>query len=926
MEAEMNCVISAAPAASETFSSDVMLVDPGRKRKRDASKNLDLFSFPKLLQGLDTSKFGSVAEEIKALCARKLQLLRPDFVKGQKEECKRSLNLVDWQVGHLAYPKDTNIGDKNPSDDVTRLTTGASPIVVLSSDEEDSGDRRCSHKFQKEPADAPPIEDVVVQDFVEKKAQIDEVQNTNETNIGKDNDECAVPEDDMVAEGDNLHPFLEEKGNHESDIVVEIVGDLESESPNKKVGSLVPSSDIVIHESEYGSAENEMIAEDSLGDIWKEMKVALECSKDPFEDLETDEKVGEGEECDHSFVMKDDIGNVCRICGFIQKRIEDIIEFSYIKQRRTTRTYMSETQNMTSKDSTNVILCGVKHGGEKLMATEIYAHPRHWKQMKPHQVEGFKFLCSNLITDNPGGCILAHAPGSGKTFMIISFMQSFLARFPHARPLIVLPKGILATWRKEFQTWQVEDIPLYDFYTSKAENRPQQLGLLKQWVEKKSILFLGYKQFSAVVCDNGTDKIAVECREILLKVPAILILDEGHTPRNEDTDVLQSLARVQTPLKVVLSGTLYQNHVKEVFNVLNLVRPKFMKFQTSRDVVKRIMCRVQISGVRKQLKAGSDSGFFDLVEHTLQQKDEDFKRKAAVIQDLREMTSNVLHYYKGDVLDELPGLSDFTLILNLTARQKSEVEKLRKLDKFKRNCVGSLVYVHPQLKLFSEKYPSSGERGSSFDDEKVDSMLRKLNVREGVKAKFFLNILALCQSTDEKLLVFSQYILPLKFFEMLSMKVKGWSRDKEIFMITGDTTPEQREWSMEQFNCSADAKVFFGSIKACGEGISLVGASRILILDVHLNPSVTRQAVGRAFRPGQKRKVYTYRLVAADSPEEEDHDKCFNKDLISKMWFEWNENCKHKEFEMKPVDLSECGDPFMESQSLQEDIKVLYRR
>ena len=34
---------------------------------------------------------------------------------------------------------------------------------------------------------------------------------------------------------------------------------------------------------------------------------------------------------------------------------------------------------------------------------------------------------------------------------------------------------------------------------------------------------------------------------------------------------------------------------------------------------------------------------------------------------------------------------------------------------------------------------------------------------------------------------------------------------------------------------SKDAKIFFGSVKACGEGISLVGASRVVILDQHTN-------------------------------------------------------------------------------------------
>ncbi|MQL78858.1 hypothetical protein Taro_011291 [Colocasia esculenta] len=77
-------------------------------------------------------------------------------------------------------------------------------------------------------------------------------------------------------------------------------------------------------------------------------------------------------------------------------------------------------------------------------------------------------------------------------------------------------------------------------------------------------------------------------------------------------------------------------------------------------------------------------------------------------------------------------------------------------------------------------------------------------------------------------------------------------------MISGDTSTEHSEKAMEQFNQPSNAKVLFGSIKACGEGISLVGASRIITLDVHLNPCVSCQAIGRAFRPGQTKKVYTY--------------------------------------------------------------------
>jgi len=49
---------------------------------------------------------------------------------------------------------------------------------------------------------------------------------------------------------------------------------------------------------------------------------------------------------------------------------------------------------------------------------KLVLHPRLKKHMKSHQVDGFNFLQKNLIAEEPGGCILAHAPGTGKTFLM----------------------------------------------------------------------------------------------------------------------------------------------------------------------------------------------------------------------------------------------------------------------------------------------------------------------------------------------------------------------------------------------------------------------------------------------------------------------------------------------------------------------------
>jgi DNA repair and recombination RAD54-like protein len=95
----------------------------------------------------------------------------------------------------------------------------------------------------------------------------------------------------------------------------------------------------------------------------------------------------------------------------------------------------------------------------------------------------------------------------------------------------------------------VQDIPLHDFYSVKAGKRVDQLQILKYWEDKMGILFLGCKQFSTIVTDDGGSNVTAACRDRLLKVPNFLILDEGRTPRNRETDVLESLNRVETPHK-----------------------------------------------------------------------------------------------------------------------------------------------------------------------------------------------------------------------------------------------------------------------------------------------------------------------------------------------------------------------------------------
>ena len=133
----------------------------------------------------------------------------------------------------------------------------------------------------------------------------------------------------------------------------------------------------------------------------------------------------------------------------------------------------------------------------------------------------------------------------------------------------------------------------------------------------------------------------------------------------------------------------------------------------------------------------------------IQQKDDNFKRKVTVIQELRAMIGKAVHFYEWDFLHELPGLVDFSAFLHLSPTTVREVEELNNLVK-KINITwdGSTLYVHAQLRSLLKSSPTDTltTKREGIDDARMDHILEKLDIREGLKANFFLNLLGLSES------------------------------------------------------------------------------------------------------------------------------------------------------------------------------------
>jgi superfamily II DNA or RNA helicase len=84
-------------------------------------------------------------------------------------------------------------------------------------------------------------------------------------------------------------------------------------------------------------------------------------------------------------------------------------------------------------------------------------------------------------------------------------------------------------------------------------------------------------------------------------------------------------------------------------------------------------------------------------------------------------------------------------------------------------------------------------------------------------------------------------------------------------LFTGKTGDDARCKVLDDFN--ENGGLLLVATKAGGVGLNLTRASRVIIADVAWNPVYDTQAVSRAWRMGQERNVFVYRLVAADTIE-----------------------------------------------------------
>lgn len=127
----------------------------------------------------------------------------------------------------------------------------------------------------------------------------------------------------------------------------------------------------------------------------------------------------------------------------------------------------------------------------------------------------------------------------------------------------------------------------------------------------------------------------------------------------------------------------------------------------------------------------------------------------------------------------------------------------------------------------------------------------------GIKIEHTMNMI---QTHDEKFIVFTQ-------FHSTWMKLCAALTANGIMYasIEGRMSPLQREKAIEQFQTEKKVRVFVMTTKTASVGITLTAGSHIVFVEPLENIHVRKQAIGRAWRIGQKNPVTVTTLYAQNT-------------------------------------------------------------
>ncbi|VDL92227.1 unnamed protein product [Schistocephalus solidus] len=436
--------------------------------------------------------------------------------------------------------------------------------------------------------------------------------------------------------------------------------------------------------------------------------------------------------------------------------------------------------------------------------------------MRDYQVRGLNWMIQLSLNSTNG--ILADEMGLGKTLQTIAL----LGYVKHYRGkngpfLIIVPKSTLSNWMQEVKKWVPSLRPVCLIGSQEDRLRTIREDILPgNW----DIIVTSYEM-------------CIKEKPVLRRYNYVyLVIDEAHRIKNEKSKLAEVVREFKSQSRLLITGTPLQNNLHELWALLNFLMPDMF----------------------------SSSDTFDELFNSQSLKEETLVTRLHSI--LRPF---LLRRVKADVEKKLPPKKEIKIYVGLSKMQRELYTKIlmkdldlvnsstQKTDKVR------LLNILMQLrKCCNHPYLFDGvEPGPPYttDQHLVDNCGKMILLDK---------LLTRLREQGSRVLIFSQMTRTLDILEDYCL----W-RGHEYFRLDGQTSHEERQVSIDEFNRPGSTKfIFMLSTRAGGLGINLATADVVVIYDSDWNPQVDLQAMDRAHRIGQTKTVRVFRLITENTVEE----------------------------------------------------------
>lgn len=425
--------------------------------------------------------------------------------------------------------------------------------------------------------------------------------------------------------------------------------------------------------------------------------------------------------------------------------------------------------------------------------------------LRPYQYEGLNWL--QFLREYHFNGVLADDMGLGKTLQALAHLLIEKQAGRADRPtLVIAPTSLMSNWRREAEKFT----PSLKVLILHGPEREQHFEQLKQY----DLILTTY----ALVL---RDEDLYRQHEF-----HYLILDEAQAIKNAKAKTTQVIYELNARHRLCLTGTPMENHLGELWSMFRFLMPGFLG---PLDRFSRLF-RVPI------------------------EKHGDAERQ---LQLRKRLQPFMLRRTKEHVAKELPPKTEIIRTVALEGVQRDLYESVRlAMDKKLREEINQKGFARSQIMILDALL--------KLRQVCCDPRLLKLDSAQGIHASAKLEMLMemLIEMLDEgrKVLLFSQFTSMLELIEKELVK-----NHIQFSKLTGQT--RDRESAINAFQ-EGNAQVFLISLKAGGTGLNLTAADTVIHYDPWWNPAVEQQATDRAYRIGQDKPVFVYKLLTEETVEE----------------------------------------------------------